>query len=68
MIFLLNSPQSTYIINITPNDFYCTPSGFHYVLVPYASQKVLRNHGNNDAGTAHAHSNLQIKHRNTFDT
>jgi len=69
--FYLNPTKTTYIIHITPNDFYCTPSDFYYVLVPCASQKVLRNHGNNDAGTAYTHSNFRRRNnenylRNTF--
>jgi len=57
LFYLLNLPQTTYIINITQNDFYRTPSLLSFVLalVPCHSQKVLRNHGNNNAGEAHAH-------------
>ena len=58
MIFYLNPPRTTSIIHVTPNDFYCTLTVFSYVLVPYASRKVERYHSNNDAGTAHAHSNF----------
>jgi len=56
--FWLKPPQATYTINIKPNNFYLTPSGFYYVSVPCASQKVLRKQGNNDAGAANAHSNF----------
>jgi len=64
--FKLNPPKTTDIIHITPNDFYCTHSGFYHVSVPCASQKVLPNHCNNDAGAAHAHSNFGRRNNENY--
>jgi len=53
-------------MNISQNDFYRTLSLLSYVLVPFSSQKVLRNHGSNDAGAAHAHPNFGRRNNENY--